>query len=109
MYNVYLICATLGDDRLYKIGFTKRDVNKRIKEMKTGNAANFQIVDSYNSNWGPKIESVLKKFFKYKNIDGEWFELDENDILDFKKKCEELNDKFNFLSKNNSIWREKYN
>jgi hypothetical protein len=39
MINVYLICAEFEGRRLYKIGYTRRDVSKRIKELKTGNGS----------------------------------------------------------------------
>ena len=37
IYNIYLVCAEIGEERLYKIGYTKRPIEKRIKELKTGN------------------------------------------------------------------------
>lgn len=88
MINVYLISAEIEGKKVYKIGFTRRDISKRIKEFKTGNASEFSIVDSFKSKWGTKIESILHKSFDSKKIDGEWFNFTEEDIQDFRKKCE---------------------
>ena len=71
IYNIYLVCAEIGQERLYKIGYTRRPIEKRIKELKTGNAADFYIVDSFQSKWGTKIESILHRSLKAKKINGE--------------------------------------
>ena len=85
IYNVYLICAEIGNEKLYKIGYTKRDIEKRIKELKTGNAADFYLVNSFESKWGTKIESILHRSLRSKKVSGEWFLLDENDISSFSR------------------------
>jgi len=100
IYNVYLICAEFESQQLYKIGFTKRDINKRIKELKTGNPAEFYIVDSFSSKWGTKIESQLHKKYISKKINREWFRLDEKDIEDFKGQCELIHNNLNLVSQN---------
>jgi len=41
MIKVYLISAQIGDEKLYKIGHTRRTVEQRIKEFRTGNASEF--------------------------------------------------------------------
>ena len=70
MFNVYLICSEINGNRLYKIGYTKRDIEKRIKEFKTGNASSFYLIDSFQSKWGTKIEARLHKLFKHKKVSG---------------------------------------
>ena len=100
IYNVYLICAEFENQQLYKIGFTKRDINKRIKELKTGNPAEFYIVDSFSSKWGTKIESLLHKKYRSKKINREWFKLDEKDISEFKGQCELIHKNLNLVSQN---------
>ena len=59
MYNVYLISSTIEGDTCYKIGYTKRNPLQRIKEMKTGNASELELIDQYKSKWGTQIESKL--------------------------------------------------
>lgn len=98
-YNVYLVCAKIGDEKLYKIGYTRRKVEKRIKELKTGNAADFYIVDSFNSKWGTKIEALLHRAYQNKKINGEWFELTKEEVNKFKSKCESSHRNFEIISK----------
>ena len=102
MYFVYLICAEIGDEKVYKVGYTRRSPEQRIKEFKTGNASDFYVVDSFKSKWGTKIESVLKKTYNKYNINGEWFILPDSEVADFNSRCFELHDTFEFLSNNNS-------
>lgn len=109
IYNVYLICAEFEDQQLYKIGYTRRDISKRIKELKTGNAADFYLIDSFSSKWGTKIESSLHRRFRSKKINREWFKLDENDINEFKTYCEILHKNFDIISLNNTYYIEKSN
>ncbi len=98
MVHVYLICAQIGDNKLYKIGHTKRNIKKRIKELKTGNAADFTIIDFFTSKWGIKIEFILHNQFKSKKINGEWFNLDLNDIKNFKSQCELIDKNLTIIS-----------
>ena len=59
MINIYLICSEIEGKKLHKIGYTKRAIEKRIKEFKTGNASELYLVDSFQSKWGTKIEAQL--------------------------------------------------
>lgn len=107
MFNVYLICSEINGNRLYKIGYTKRDIEKRIKEFKTGNASSFYLIDSFQSKWGTKIEARLHKLFKHKKVSGEWFNLDNNDISDFKKICNSLHNNLELISSNNTYYLDR--
>jgi hypothetical protein len=68
MIKIYLICAEIGGEKLHKIGYTKRTIEQRIKEFKTGNASDFYIVDSFQSKWGTKVESQLHRHFRNKKL-----------------------------------------
>ena len=103
MFNIYLICAEFEGRRLYKIGYTRREVSKRIKELKTGNGHDIYLVDSFQSEWGTKIESMLKKRYSNFNVSGEWFNLSESEISEFKIVCATLHENINILYKNNTF------
>ena len=79
MFSIYLVCSEIGGQKLHKIGFTRRTPEKRIKEFKTGNASEIYLVDSFQSEWGTKIEAMLHKIYKSKKVEGEWFNLDEDE------------------------------
>ena len=89
--NIYLVCAEINGERLHKIGYTKRRIEERIKEFKTGNASEFYIIDSFKSEWGTKIEANLKRKFKIYNIRGEWFNLPQSEIDNFYSYCKKFN------------------
>lgn len=101
MYKVYLISSGL-DEKQYKIGYTRRSVEERIKEFKTGNSNDIEIVSVFESKWGTKIEAYLHRIFKHKKISGEWFNLSENDVLNFKVHCEKTHNNFELLVSENS-------
>ena len=106
MYNVYLISSFLEGDICYKIGYSKRNPNQRIREMKTGNASELEVVESFKSKWGTQIEAKLHRIFQDKKISGEWFRLTAYDISQFKKLCEQTHNSFEILSKDNSWFQE---
>jgi hypothetical protein len=108
VYNIYLISSTINNDTCYKIGYTRRDPLLRISEIKTGNASELELIDTFSSKWGTQIEASLHRFFINKKINGEWFKLDDNDVKSFIEKCELYHSNFELLSKDNN-WFKKTN
>ena len=107
MYKVYLISTDDDGHRKYKIGYTRRDVEKRVKEFQTGNSSQFEIVSVFKSKWGSKIEAILKRKFKDIKINGEWFYRTDKDVLNFNNSCQEIHDNFDILNNNNTWLLEK--
>lgn len=105
MYKVYLIKNS--DENQYKIGYTRRTVEQRVKEFKTGNCNELKIIHEFESDWGTKIEASLHRKFKYKKIDGEWFYLDGEEVKNFIFECQKLHQNFEILSKTNSLVIER--
>ena len=99
---VYLL--KLKNKDLYKIGVSKSP-NQRIGNLQTGSPYEIEIVSIFNSIFSFKIEKFLHNIYQYKQynnddfnyLEGEWFELDINDILSFPVKCKEIEDNLNFL------------
>lgn len=107
MFNIYLISSEINGHKLHKIGYTRRTIEKRIKEFKTGNASEICLVDSFQSEWGTKIESMIHKIYKSKKIEGEWFELDEEDIKMFREHCKRIHENLEIISTQNSYYQER--
>lgn len=107
MYNVYLISSEIENSILYKIGYTKRDVNVRIKEFTTGNCSDLNIVSSFRSKWGTKIESSLHRMFESKRVKNEWFKLDVDDVLGFDNLCKTIHDNFDIIQELNTYVMDK--
>ena len=71
MAYVYLI-GDSGQDNTFKIGVTRKNVEKRIKQLQTGNGAEIYLVNFYETNYPFFIERLLHtKFYpkqKYQKI-----------------------------------------
>lgn len=90
MGYVYLI-GEIGNENRFKIGSTKcKDVNKRLKQLQTGNSKELYIKQSFETTHPFKLEKMLHNRFKSSNIIGEWFELSKGDVATFKTVCESL-------------------
>lgn len=100
MINVYLISSETNGVKIYKIGITRREVTERLKEFRTGNASNLTIENIYTSPYGIKIETFFHRKYKPKNIGGEWFNLEKDDVDNFIINCKKIDDNFTFLEKN---------
>jgi hypothetical protein len=107
MYNVYLICSEINGERLYKIGYTRRTPEQRIKEFKTGNASDFWLVDSYKSKWGTKIEAQLHKIFRKNKVSGEWFNLSNDDLKTFREKCTIIDNNLEMVANTNTYYLDR--
>ena len=106
MYKIYLISAQHTDANYYKIGWTKRDPQKRLKELKTGNSHELELVEVFETKWGPRIESNLHKHFGEFRWEGEWFLLNEKQVSEFKEICQRNHNIFELMAKENSWFRE---
>jgi hypothetical protein len=102
VYNVYLISSNIEGVTCYKIGHTKRNPQLRIREMKTGNASELELVATFYSKWGTQIESKLHKLFSHKKISGEWFKLNDSDVNSFEKICEQSHEVLELVSNSNT-------
>jgi hypothetical protein len=102
--NIYLICASINGEKLYKIGYTRRKIETRLNEFKTANASELHIVDFFKSQWATKIEASLHRIFKQKKVRGEWFMLSEKDIKAFKGYCQTIHDNFEYIKEHNTYF-----
>jgi hypothetical protein len=90
MGYIYLI-GEIGNENRYKIGSTRcKDINKRLKQLQTGNSEELYIKESFETTHPFKLETMLHNRFKSSNLIGEWFELSNDDVRAFKGVCESL-------------------
>jgi len=107
-YNIYLISAEINEQKSYKIGITKRRVEDRIRDFKTGNSSKFDIEQIFTTDkLGLSIEKRLHKHFADKQIQGEWFNLDKQDIYDFLKLCSKYKEELTLLNESNTYMLDK--
>lgn len=106
MYRIYLISC--GEENLqYKIGYTKRDVSDRLREFKTGNSGNLNIVATFETKWGSKLENMLHRKYRSKKIEGEWFGLDNTEVENFLIECKKQDEILNMLATENTYIIER--
>ena len=100
MGYVYLIGESDRDNN-YKIGSTKcKDINNRLKQLQTGNSSELYIKNYFETDNPFKLEKMMHNHFKSINLIGEWFELSEDDVKQFKSICEEKEEIIDSLKNN---------
>lgn len=107
MEFVYLLLTTDtdGQNELYKIGITSKNVNKRIKSLSTGNPNIITLIHVFESKYYKKIEKWLHcRYVQNKTASkNEWFHLNDNDVISFKENCENTEKTIIFMENNNTF------
>ena len=75
---VYLLCNPSNDT--FKIGVTKNEIEKRIKQLETGNDEDIFIASYHYTQYPYRLEKMLHTHFTTYNINREWFKFDDNMI-----------------------------
>lgn len=101
--HVYLLNA--WPTNRYKIGFTKNSVEKRIKQLQTGNPDEITKVHVYETVNYKKVEKWLQKCHKGKKVEGEWFELTDEDIFGFLDECKKADETITLLLRDNPFYK----
>ena len=104
---VYLILeVNEGGDECYKVGISSKDPLKRKNNLKTGNPNQLSVLKQYQSENYKKIERFLHtKYSNKKTIsNNEWFNLSDEDVINFYKSCKEIDDVISFMKSNNSYY-----
>lgn len=94
---VYLL---VNAENKYKIGFTNRDVQKRIKELQVGSPSEIRVVREYETPNARQIETILHRFMKSQRISGEWFDLSESEVFGFVDRCKQIDFNLKYLEEN---------
>jgi hypothetical protein len=89
MAFVYLL-GDFGQDECFKIWVTRSTVEKRIKQLQTGNGEELYIVNFYETEYPFFIEKSLHLKFYPNKKRNEWFNLQTNDVIKFKEHCKEI-------------------
>lgn len=106
MGSVYL----LGDSEkegTYKIGATRGSVNNRLKKLQTGNSSKLYVVDEYETEYPFIVENILHNRFAFKQVINEWYELDAENVKNFREKCKSIEEIIEVM-KDNHFFRKKY-
>jgi hypothetical protein len=107
MLKVYLLSCGEGEDKIYKIGYTKNPIEKRIKQLKTGNHQSLNVESIYETKWATKMEAVFHNRFKHLKISGEWFKLEQCMVENFIDDCKSLSLYYEDILKNSTFTNPK--
>lgn len=99
---VYMLQNTY--DETYKIGFTTKSVEARVKQLSTGAAKKIIVVQYFKSIHYKKIEKYLHRYFKHAHDRGEWFILTDEEVNNFIPVCEQVEEINNILIKRNNFF-----
>ena len=100
---VYLL-AEMGDNLRYKIGITKNPVEKRVKQLRTGNSDEIMIIHRYHSFNYKKIERMLHTKFKNDRMHIEWFTMTDEQVMNFLPEAKKADVTISFLNQNNEFY-----
>jgi hypothetical protein len=75
---------------LYKIGVTKKDISKRIKELQTGNGNELVLIKYFETQFNFKFEAAIHAHYRLSKINSEWFKLTNEQIEEFDSVCQLL-------------------
>lgn len=84
--KAYVYILKVNSDGIYKVGVSK-NVERRVKQLQTGNPEPIEIVKTFLSEYPYKIESLLHRRFKRNQVQGECYYLSEQDIQTFEENC----------------------
>ncbi len=106
MGYVYLLLQIDFDgNESYKIGITKNDPNKRVKQLQTGNPNKISLHRKYESKNYLKVERWLHRKYQDKTeAKNEWRTLTDEQVFSFLDDCQEADDNIQFLLNNNSFF-----
>ena len=99
MAYVYLL-GDSGQDNTFKIGVTRGSVEKRIRQLQTGNGEEIYLVNFYETDYPFFIERLMHNKFYAKQKRNEWFNLDVEDVVKFRDHCKAFEDTASSLKDN---------
>jgi hypothetical protein len=88
-YMGYVYLIESYNTQFYKIGISKNDPHKRLKQLATANADELRLITTYESEYYRKLEKWLHRKFSQYRLEGEWFKLPDDDIIGFNEICVE--------------------
>lgn len=91
--TIYLIT----DGEFFKIGRTKKDVDKRLRELQTGNSSELQVLYSVKVKNASQVEATMHRKYNHCKQINEWFDLSSDNISSFEKDCLLIDNNIEFI------------
>lgn len=90
-----------------KVGRTSRDPERRRKQLQTGCSEELRVVGTFKTRNSILMERMLHMHYKGKKKTGEWFALDDDDVLGFCDLCVKLESAICKLEEGPYVKKEK--
>lgn len=98
------------DNSTYKIGRTKLDPLKRLKQLQTGNSTKLELLSYYESNYPCRLENLLHNRYQLYNVEyvdnfkknskSEWYYLNRDQVSSFYETCKEIDNMIEIMKDN---------
>lgn len=99
MGYVYLLEIIPNEGELfYKIGVTKNEVSKRIKQLQTGTPYEIKLVKYYETSNYYYVEKILHRQYQHLKVKSEWFDLSLANIANFIEDCKLIDKNFHAIN-----------
>ena len=95
MDTIYLLKDSIG---YYKIGFTKKPIESRIKSLHTSCSEDLEVIFEFKTNHKRKLETSLHNLFKHRHVKREFYDLSEEDKDKFINLCKSLESAYTALN-----------
>jgi thiol-disulfide isomerase/thioredoxin len=89
VYNEWIINPKTGK-KPYKIGITKKTVDERYYGLGLKMPGTFKTLFAYQFDDCDEAEVTIQRLYKKYRVNGEWFEIDDDQIELLKKNCENM-------------------
>lgn len=81
--NGYIYIIQQGKSDYYKIGYTTKEVTKRLADLQTGNPEVLHIVSYHHVDDRRKTERILHEIAGKYHYRGEWFFIPKKEVIRF--------------------------
>lgn len=107
MGYVYLFLEVdKSGNEAFKIGITKNDPEKRIKQLQTGNSSKLSLLKFYQSENYLKVEQWLhRKYMTKTEADNEFRLLTNEEVMSFLEDCKKADETISFMKANNPFYK----
>lgn len=107
MGYVYLFMEVdKNGEEAFKIGITRNNPIKRIKQLQTGNPNKLSVLKSYASDNYLKVEQWLHRKYNIKTeAKNEWRTLTNEEVMTFELDCEKAEETIKFMLANNHFYK----
>lgn len=105
--TVYLLLSVSPDNvESHKIGITTKTVEKRVKQLQTGNPNSISVLKQYKTINYRKVESALHKVFRERTeAKNEWRALTDEQVSSFLDECKRIDENIEYLLKHNHFYK----